>query len=102
MRNILVDNARKHRSAKRGGGAGLPLDEALSLAPENSGLVIALDEALQELAKVDERRARLIELKYFTGLKGEELAEALGVSVATVTRESRLAEAWLRMYLSGE
>ena len=93
MREILVDYARKHAAAKRGGGEKIALDEAISLAPERSHMLVALDDALSELARFDERKARLIELKYFGGLSGEEIAEALGISISTITRESRLAEA---------
>jgi RNA polymerase sigma factor (TIGR02999 family) len=99
MREILIDHARKNRAAKRGGGEKVQFDEALSLAPEREALLVALSDGLDELARFDERKARLIELKYFGGLSGEEIAEALGISISTITRESRLAEAWLRRYL---
>ena len=79
----------------------MELDEALSFAPERGRVVIALHEALEELARFDERKAQLVELRYFGGLSGEELSEALGISISTVTRESRLAEAWLHRYLTG-
>jgi RNA polymerase sigma factor (TIGR02999 family) len=103
MRQILVDNARKHRSEKRGGGAPkAPLEEAISLAPEDPATVIALDDALHALAAVDERKCRVIELRFFGGLSIEETAQALEISVATVGREQRLAEAWLHRELSGE
>ena len=101
MRQILVDNARKHRSAKRGGGAAkVPLTEALSFTPERSSDVIALDDALKALAEVDERKCKVIELRFFGGLSVEETAQALGVSVATIGREQRLAEAWLHREMS--
>lgn len=101
MRQILVDNARKHKTEKRGGGlANVPLDEALSLAPERSAGVIALDDALNQLAVVDERKAKVIELRFFGGMTVDETAEALGISVATVGREQRLAEAWLHRTMS--
>jgi RNA polymerase sigma factor (TIGR02999 family) len=101
MREILVDNARKHRAGKRGGGAEkVVLDENL-FAPERGGALIALDDALGELARFDERKSRLIELKYFGGLQLEEIGEALGVSRATVVREARTAEAWLHNFLTG-
>jgi RNA polymerase sigma factor (TIGR02999 family) len=101
MREILVDHARKHRSAKRGGGEKIALDEAVSLAPERSKMLIDLDEALRDLARFDARKARLVELKYFGGLSGEEIAVALGISISTITRESRLAEAWLQRRMGG-
>jgi RNA polymerase sigma-70 factor, ECF subfamily len=101
MRQILVDNARKHRSEKRGGGAAkVPLTEALSFTPERSSDVIALDDALKTLAAVDERKCKVIELRFFGGLSVEETAQALGVSVATIGREQRLAEAWLHREMS--
>lgn len=96
MRQILVDHARKHRSAKRGDGAPLiTLDERLAVPVSKSNDVIALDDALNLLAKTDERKAKVIELRYFAGLSVEETAQALNVSVATIGREQRLAEAWL-------
>jgi RNA polymerase sigma factor (TIGR02999 family) len=101
MRQILVDNARRHRSGKRGGGAPkVPLTEALSFTPERSSDVIALDDALNALAEVDERKSKVIELRFFGGLSVEETAQALGVSVATIGREQRLAEAWLHREMS--
>jgi RNA polymerase sigma-70 factor, ECF subfamily len=96
MRQILVDNARKHRSQKRGAGnAKVSLDEAFSASPERNSSLIALDDALGALAKIDERKARVIELRFFGGLNIEETAEALGISISTVGREQRLAEAFL-------
>jgi RNA polymerase sigma factor (TIGR02999 family) len=101
MREILVDHVRKHRAAKRGvGGAKVPLDEALFQAPDREESLIALDDALAELATFDERQSRLIQLKYCGGLKGEEIAEVLKISTATVTRECRMAEAWLHKYIA--
>jgi len=101
MRQILVDHARKHRSQKRGSGAAkLSFDEALDLAPERSATLIALDDALSALAEIDPRRAKIIELRFFGGFNVEETAQALGVSVATIGREQRLAEAWLHRELS--
>jgi RNA polymerase sigma factor (TIGR02999 family) len=96
MRHVLVDHARSRRAAKRGGGeAHLPLDEAGDSADERAAELIALDDALRSLARFDERKSRVVELRYFGGLTEEETAEVLGVSPATVRRESRLAEAWL-------
>jgi RNA polymerase sigma-70 factor, ECF subfamily len=101
MREILIDHARKHRAAKRGGGQPkVSFEDAVAFIPEKSDAILALDEALQELAKNDERKARLIELRYFGGLSGQEIAEVLNISIATITRESRMAEAWLQRYLS--
>lgn len=101
MRQILVDHARKHRAAKRGSGAEkVTLDEALSFAPERSRDVVALDDALKALAELDQRKAKVIELRFFGGLSVDETAALLGVSVATVGREQRFAEAWLHNELS--
>jgi RNA polymerase sigma factor (TIGR02999 family) len=103
MRQVLVDNARRHQSEKRGGGAAkVQLDEAISFAPEHPAAVIALDDALRVLASIDERKCKVIELRYFGGLSVEEIAQALDISVATVGREQRLAVAWLHRELSGE
>ena len=101
MRQILVDHARKHKSGKRGGGkANAPLQEALSFAPQQSSDVLALDDALTALAAVDPRKCQIIELRFFGGFSVEETAKALDVSVATIGREQRLAEAWLHRELS--
>src|SRR5207247_9388785 len=100
---VLVDHARGHQAAKRGGvGGKVTLSDAVSFAPQRGATLIALDDALRELASFDERKSRLIELKYFGGLETDEIAEALGISRSTVTREARLAEAWLHNYLSGK
>jgi RNA polymerase sigma factor (TIGR02999 family) len=102
MREILVDHARARQAVKRGGDdVKVTLSEAISFAPERAANVIALDDALRELASFDERKSRVVELKYFGGLETEEIAEALGISRSTVTREARLAEAWLHNYLTG-
>src|SRR5262245_54939 len=101
MRQILVDHARRHRSQKRGGGVvPVPLDDAVVFAPDRSDDVVAMDEALTALSGVDERKSRVIELRYFGGLSVEETARALNVSVGTIGREQRLAEAWLHRALS--
>ncbi len=101
MRQILVDHARKHRSAKRGGGIDkLSIDEIIGLGTDKPADIIALDDALKTLAEIDERKAKVIELRFFGGLSVEETAVALGVSPATIGREQRLAEAWLHRELS--
>ena len=104
MRQILVDHARSNRAAKRGGGAPkLSLNEALVFSHEKSRTLVDLDDALRELAGFDERKSRIVELRYFGGLSIEEIGEAMGISVATVGRELRLASAWLRRAMtSGE
>jgi len=102
MRQVLIDYSRGRRSAKRGSGeAPVTLDEFVQSAPSRGDLVLALDDALVELTRFDPRKSRLIELKYFGGLTGAELSETLGISPATVTRETRTAEAWLHKYLAG-
>ena len=98
MRQILVDHARARLAAKRGGGViQVDLDHALGVAAHDDADFVALGEALDELERVDPRRSRIIELRYFGGLSQEETARALDVSIATVRRETRLAEAWLHV-----
>ncbi len=102
MRRLLVDHARRRRYAKRGGSAlHVVLDDALLAAQSHGVEMLALHEALDALAAVDGRKARVVELRYFGGLKLEETAEVLGVSVETVKRDWRLARAWLLTELAG-
>ena len=98
MRRILVDYARQRHRAKRGGIAeDLPLEKAaLVVSEEKSVDLVALDEALTRLAKFDERQARIVELRYFSGLTIEETAEVLRISPATVKSDWNVAKAWLR------
>lgn len=101
MRLILVDYARGRNRARRGGGAQrVSLDEALAVADEQAADVLALDEALNRLAAFDERKSRVVELRYFSGLSVEETAEVLQVAPVTVMREWRLAKAWLHRMLT--
>ena len=96
MRRILIDHARRRRYDKRGGGARpLPLDEAAHITDERAAELVALDDALKLLQDVDERKARVVELRYFGGLSVEEVAEVLKVSPDTVGREWRRARAFL-------
>ena len=96
MRTILVDHARSHASAKRGGGArNLELDEALLVSQQKASEVVALDEALNQLALIDPRQSRIVELRFFGGLTVEEAAEVLHVSPVTIKREWSTAKAWL-------
>src|SRR5262245_26427209 len=96
MRQILVDFARRRGAGKRGGGAvAVPLDEA-AISLERAEELIRLDDALQALARLDERKARIVELRFFGGLTIEETAEVLGLSHATVERDLKLARAWLQ------
>jgi RNA polymerase sigma factor (TIGR02999 family) len=103
MRRILLDHARAHHAGKRGGVAKrLSLDEAAILPEERASDLIALDEALEELAKFDERKSRIVELRFFGGLGVDETAEVLGIHRATVLRDWAVAKAWLHRELSKE
>lgn len=96
IRHILVDHARGRISAKRGGGAvNLSLDEGLAVPNKQDLDVVALDDALQGLAKIDPQQSRIVELRFFGGLSIEETAEVVGVSTATVKRDWSVAKAWL-------
>ena len=102
MREILIEHARARSARKRGGGAvRLSLDDLVAPVPSLSVDVLALDEALQRLARLDERHARVVELRYFGGLSVEETAAALELSPATVKRAWTLARAWLFRELTG-
>jgi len=95
MRQVLVQHSRAHRARKRGGGA-VPLAFEETLAPgEQAPDLVRLDEALQALAQTDDRKSRVVELRFFGGLSVEEAADVLGVSAQTVQRDFRLAKAWL-------
>jgi RNA polymerase sigma factor (TIGR02999 family) len=97
MRQILVDHARGHRAAKRGGGGfKLEVDDAMSVQKTQSVDLIALDDALKELAELDSQQSRIVELRFFGGLSIGETAEIVGVSPTTVKREWATARAWLR------
>jgi len=101
MRQILVDYARRHRAGKRGGGACLlTLDDALALSKRKDIDVVALDDALNQLAKIDVRQSRVVELRFFAGLSLEETAQALEIGKATVQRDWTMARAWLHRELS--
>ena len=103
MRRILTDHARARQYAKRGGGAQVvSLDEAPEVSPKPHADLVALDDALKRLAAVDERKSRVVELRYFGGLSVEEAGEVLKVSPETVMRDWKLAKAWLLRALSGE
>jgi RNA polymerase sigma-70 factor (ECF subfamily) len=96
MRRILIDHARRRRYDKRGGGARpLPLDEAAHITDERAAELVALDDALGLLHEIDERKARVVELRYFGGLTVEETAEVLKLSPDTIGREWRRARAFL-------
>jgi len=101
IRRILIDHARNRQAAKRGDGAiKLSLDEALGAPDRRDFDLVALDDALKDLAKLDPKQGQLVELRFFAGLSIEESAEVLGVSPATVKREWAVAKAWLYRELS--
>ncbi|WP_234800855.1 ECF-type sigma factor [Luteitalea pratensis] len=102
MRQVLVDHARRRRALKRGGDPPLvSLDHVAVIADKPPGVdILALDETLNDLATLDARLARIVELKFFAGLSIGETAHALGVSTATVERDWTVARAWLRRRLS--
>jgi RNA polymerase sigma-70 factor (ECF subfamily) len=101
MRQILVDFARERQAAKRGiGFLHVPLDER-DTVPERGRDLVALDDALNALARIDERKSQVVELRFFGGLSAEETAESLGVSIKTVLREWQLAKMWLIRELRG-
>jgi RNA polymerase sigma factor (TIGR02999 family) len=103
MRRILVDHAREKHAAKRGGNlTKLSLDEAVSFPQQREVDLLALDEALKELAQFDETQSRIVELRFFGGLTIEETAEALNLSPATIKREWTLAKAWLHKTIARE
>jgi RNA polymerase sigma factor (TIGR02999 family) len=102
MRRILVDHARTRHARKRSGHAGrVTFDEALIVSDEPSLDFVALDEALAALEKFDERKSRVIEMRFFTGLSVAETASVLNVSPDTVMRDWRLAKAWLQREMRG-
>jgi RNA polymerase sigma factor (TIGR02999 family) len=101
MREVLIDAARRRSAGKRGGGdLAVTLDEAIQLAPLNTTQVIDLSEALDELSRIDPRRASVVECRFFGGLDIDETAAALGLSTATVKRDWRVARAWLQHALT--
>jgi RNA polymerase sigma factor (TIGR02999 family) len=102
MRRILVDHAKSHHRAKRGGGAiRVTLEEPAIVSPEPDAELIALDEALSRLEKMDQQRARIVELRFFGGLSNEETSKVLDISTATVQRQWAGARAWLYHELKG-
>jgi RNA polymerase sigma factor (TIGR02999 family) len=102
MRRILVDHARSRQSLKRGGGTSrVTLDEALAVSETPGEDVVAIDDALTALAAIDERKSRIVELRFFGGLSVEETAAVLTVSPETVMRDWKLAKVWLARELKG-
>jgi RNA polymerase sigma-70 factor (ECF subfamily) len=103
MRRVLVNHAKSKKRLKRGGqGRRIPLDEPLAISAERDEDVLALDEALEKLAALDPRQAKLVELRFFGGLNVEETAEVLGISKRTVEREWAACRAWLRRELTDQ
>lgn len=101
MRHLLVDHARSKQYAKRGGGAQqITLDEGLAVTDDNAVELLALHQALERLEAIDDRKSKIVELRYFGGLSTEETAEVLGVSEITIKREWAKAKAWLFRELS--
>lgn len=102
MRRILIDHARRHAYAKRGGGAEkVSLDETAIIAGDPASDLLLLDEALNRLAEMDRRRSQVVELRYFGGLNNEEISGVLKISENTVIRDWNMARAWLYQELSG-
>lgn len=101
MRRILVDYARKRAAGKRGGGQQVTLEENLVLREERLEDVLGVDEALERLEALDPRQGRIVELRFFSGLTVEEIAEVMHISTPTVKREWSSAKAWLHRELSG-
>ena len=103
MRHILVDHARQRKSEKRGGGAEIiSLENIAVISNERAAEVVALDEALENLFALEERKGRVVELRYFGGLSVEETAEVLKISPETVMRDWRFAKTWLLRELSNQ
>jgi RNA polymerase sigma factor (TIGR02999 family) len=102
MRRVLVDFARARKQHKRNGGRQVSLDDALTLGSDRSADIVALDDALMTLAKLDRRQSQIVELRFFGGLTEPDIARMLGVSPRTVSSEWRLARSWLLRELNGD
>lgn len=103
IRRILVDHARERNAMKRGGGQErVPMEFAELIAGSKGADVVALDDAMTALAEIDERQAKIVELRFFGGLTIEEIAEVLSISDRSVDRDWRCAKAWLYCHLTGE
>jgi RNA polymerase sigma-70 factor (ECF subfamily) len=100
MRRVLIEHARKRAAQKRGGGIRITLQTGMGAAEERAPDLVLLDEALSKLSAVDARKSHVIEYKFFGGLSTEEIGQVLGISVATVGRELRLGQAWIRREMS--
>jgi RNA polymerase sigma factor (TIGR02999 family) len=102
MRRIIVDHARRRKAAKRDGGEQITLEDQVGTGDAGDVDVVAIDEALDALARLNERQARVVELRFFGGLTIEETAEVLDVAEMTVKRDWLVAKAWLQRELGGE
>jgi RNA polymerase sigma-70 factor, ECF subfamily len=103
MRHILIEHARSHTRAKRGGGVGtISLDEAAIVSQARATELLALDDALERLATIDPRKSQVVELRFFGGLSVEEAAQVLNIAPNTVLRDWRMAKAWLRREINHE
>ena len=103
IRRVLVHHARSRNAQKRGSGVQkVDLEEGLNYAPEQDESVLSLDEALEKLSEVHERQAKVVELKFFGGLKMQEIADELGVSIKTIEIDWKVAKAWLRKFMQSE
>lgn len=101
MRQILVDHARRRNAAKRGAGQEIAeVSDAAACAVQRPAILLALDDALEELARVDAEKARIVEMRFFGGMTQEEIAAVLGIHVNTAARHLRLAQAWLKSVLA--
>jgi len=98
MRRILVDHARSRRAVKRG-GVKVTLDDICAISPEPDGNLVAVDDALRDLEKVDERAAKVVELRFFGGYKEDEVAQIMDLNIAKVRRDWEFARAWLMSHL---
>jgi RNA polymerase sigma factor (TIGR02999 family) len=100
MRRVLIEHARRRRAQKRGGGIRVTLHTGMDVAEDRAPDLVVLDEVLSRLSEIDGRKSQAIELKFFGGLSTEEIGQVLGISVATVGRELRLGQAWIRREIS--
>ena len=103
IRRVLVQHARSKNAAKRGAGAHkVDLEEGLAFSPERDEIMLSLDEALFRLEEIHQRQAKVVELKFFGGMKMQEIADEIGVSIKTVEIDWRVAKAWLRRFMQNE
>src|SRR5262245_17559893 len=103
MRHVLIDHARSRLFTKRGAGSRkLAIDDVAIVTDERAAELVAIDEALDKLAKLDPRKSQIVELRFFGGFTSEETAEIMGISRITVTREWQSVRAWLRHEMSGD